>query len=112
MVPLMSLRAVLQSLFSNDSQGLVQTVVHSNRRRVVINPAAVCPLAPVCRQQIGIQVPAANYRLPRFDLQDRAITESYGSQTLRALQGFLRDGIACIDAIPVNPDVIRPEAGY
>ena len=91
--------AVFQTFRQHQTQGLVQRVIHADRRGVVIHPF----LSPIRRQQIHIEIPALDLRFaPGGDLQ-RTRTQRHRRQTGRTAQTFLGAAVNGVHGPLVNP---------
>ena len=94
MIPLMADKSSIQTLFQHDPQGLVQSVIHIDRCRVVIGAVA----APVVLHHLHVQVPALHFGLAGIDRGDRPVAECHRCQTGWTTEALLGSAVDRIKA--------------
>src|SRR5262245_52506346 len=79
---------------------------------MVIGARSASGFAPVGSQKIRVEIPTADFRLARFDLLDRAVAESHRRESRRTRQRLLRPGVTGVNAISIDADLMRADAGH
>src|ERR1700730_7211455 len=95
----MTAPAGFQSLFVNQAQSFAQSVVHRDRRRMMIGAV----VAPVALDHRDVKIPTLYFRAPRANAIQGAFVESDRRKARRRADALLRPGVTDVDAVAINP---------
>src|SRR6266542_3321775 len=94
-----------QSFFVNQAQSFAQSVVHGNRRGVMIGAV----VTPVALDHCDVEIPTLDFRAPRANAIQRPFVESGWRQPGRCADALLRPGVTEGDALTIIPDRMAGE---
>src|SRR5438552_2134504 len=104
----MTVPARLQSFFANQPQSFAQSVVHRDRRRMVIGAV----VAPVALDHRDVKIPTLHFRAARANPIQGAFVESDRGKSRRRPDALLRPRVTDIDAMAINPDRMTGQRRY